>query len=194
MKQIIISFITLCLACSSSNKISKLDECNAKLEKGVFLYEINVPDYYFIVGDAIASSPHIIKFTENKNELLDSYRKNIYYEGNPNNRVNKFIGELKKYRCYDISVEEFSEKSFHFDDDFGHYKYDGYYWIGNKAYLKFYAEFFVIDVGLIDEMIPKLENYKCCSSFTNEKVNGKMIIKVQEFKILPPTGSDIPQP
>ncbi|MES2545209.1 MAG: hypothetical protein V4548_10015 [Bacteroidota bacterium] len=208
MKKIIILYILIFLASCSTTKrptlpivepeivdieqakeISFLEKCNAKLEKGIFLYEINVPEHYYLAGDAIATSNHIIKFPEKKTELMESYRKNFYIYGKSSSQAYKLVYKFEKDSCYSKSVEEFSRKLYFIHGDYWK-NYNSFYWIGNMAFLKFYAEFYVVDVGKIDEMIPKLEDYKCCYSNTKEQIDGKIIIKVKEFKILPPTDSD----
>ncbi len=163
-----------------------------KIEKGFFLYEVNVPLKYYTFEDAVETPERLLKFPKNKNELLNNYKSGLYFFGKTGEKKDSLIIKFEKKRIYNSkSINIFIENISMRVENYYQKKYNNFYWIDNMAYIKFYAEFYIEDIGEIDEMIPKLENYRCCYSNTIEKVKGKIIVKVRKVKFIDsPDSSD----
>jgi hypothetical protein len=183
MKKVFYLFLGLLFSrCATFNQ----DKCNVKLEKGVFLYEINVPLRYYTFEDVIETPERMLKFPTKDDLLIESYKNGLYFFSKEGGQIDSLISNIENDKnCYDIkSIKQLSNELSFVNSDYYIKKYETYYWINNMAFMKFYAEFYFVDVGQIEEMIPKLENYKCCYSNVKEKINGKIIVKVKKFKLL----------
>ncbi|MPT35513.1 MAG: hypothetical protein E2604_10600 [Flavobacterium sp.] len=163
--------------------IRKQDK-SIKIEKGLFLYEVNVPLRYYTFEDAIETPEHLLRLPKDNDHLLDSYKEGVYFFAKNGQKKDSLIRKYENMKMYDLkSINKLIDSLSSYTRDYYLGKQENYYWIGNMAFIKFYAEFYVQDVGQIEEMIPKLENYKCCYSNTIEKVKGRVIVKVKKIKL-----------
>jgi hypothetical protein len=174
---------------NQDNKESKLHVIQNKL--GFFLYEVDVPQKNFTRFDQIESSNRllIIDSLTNKFSVGEIYNAQIFFikaedciaemkiKNYPNTLQNKkSINKFESSVSYLTHLNDESINDYIIKDS-----------SGILSYIVIQANISYVELGKVEILIPKIENYHCCFSNQSKLINCNYIVNIENFKLIPQT-------
>ncbi len=176
-------------SCGITSKQSQLASIN-KIDtiEGFFFYEFDVPIKCYNRFDQIEQGNNLIYFDSllSEQNIKNFYKKGVFvYQYQP--FIHKFIEDKKVGISQNKqSINQFN-KAINYNFQINDSSYLKTLYKDEKkiiSYKKLYAKFLCLNLGELQQLVPKTKNYQCCYSNIDENLNTFFVIDVLDFELL----------